>query len=98
MLYINEMFRDILAARAFRLRASKVGVGSSEQAVRQALGEPSDIIVDTNEDGTEYLTWRYKGALGQRTDFNIAMVGGKWSAAWTAQYPRGWSEVNDPKG
>ena len=71
MLYVIEMLRDILAARAFRLKASKVGADSSEQAVRQALGEPSDIIVETDEDGTEYLYWQYKGALGQRTDFNI---------------------------
>ena len=98
MLYIIEMARGLLAARAFRLRASKVGVGSSEQAVRQALGEPNEVIVNTDEDGKVYVTWRYKNAFGQRTDFNIGMVEGKWSYAWRAYYPGRWPEVNEPKG
>jgi len=97
MIQLIQMLGDFFTARAFRHHVSEVGAGSSEQAVRQALGEPSEVIVDTDEDGTKYLIWRYKGALGQRTNFNIAMIGGKWSQAWTAHYPPGWPEMNEPK-
>jgi len=89
MLHIAQRLRDFFTARAFRLKASRVGGGSFEQAVRQALGDPSEVTVDTNEDGLEYAIWRYKHALGQRTDFNISIVEGKWSCAWKAWYPQG---------
>jgi len=89
MFYIVERFQDLLRARAFRVRVAEVSRGSTEQEVRQAIGEPSKIILDTLEDGTEYLIWQYKGALGRRTHYRISFVEGKWSQAWTAHYPPG---------
>ncbi len=90
MLRVVEVLRGYLAARKFKSKEASVGAGSSEQAVRQALGEASSIVVyATDEDNPEAIVWRYAHALGPRTDFQIAMVEGKWSHAWTAHYPAG---------
>jgi len=47
MFYIVERFQDLLRARAFRVRVAEVSRGSTEQEVRQAIGEPSKIILDS---------------------------------------------------
>ncbi len=90
MLHVIGVLQNYLAARKFRSKAASVGVGSSEQEVRQALGEASSIVVyAADEDSPEAIVWRYAHALGPRTDFKIAMVEGKWSQAWSAHYPAG---------
>ena len=85
MLHVVEVLQSFLAAKAFNSKVAAVSTGSSEQAVRQALGEASDMVVyAAEEDSPETVVWRYAHALGRRKDFKIGFVDGKWSHAWSS--------------
>ena len=70
------------ARRQFRKLAGHVTVGMTEAQVQGLLGKPD--VAECYDDESDFdLIWTFRGRVGERKDFCLAFLAGRYSHGWS---------------